>query len=38
MPFPDYVSPKGPFRHRAPKWILRFSLDSVEPHRATSET
>ena len=36
MPFPDYVAAKGPFRPRGPKWILWFSLDSVERHRVTS--
>jgi hypothetical protein len=30
---PTTLAPKGPFRPRGPKWILLFSLDSVEPHR-----
>ena len=33
---PTTLAPKGPFRPRGPKWILLFSLDSVEPHRVTS--
>jgi len=33
---PTTFAPKGPFRPRGPKWILWFSLDSVEPHRVTS--
>ena len=33
---PTTLAPKGPFRPRGPKWILWFSLDSVEPHRVTS--
>ena len=33
---PTTLAPKGPFRPRGPKWILWFSLDSVEPHRVNS--
>ena len=33
---PITLVPKGPFRPRGPKWILLFSLDSVEPHRVIS--
>jgi hypothetical protein len=33
---PTTLAPKGPFRPRGPGWILLFSLDSVEPHRVTS--
>ena len=33
---PTTLAPKGPFRPRGPGWILWFSLDSVEPHRVTS--
>src|SRR5271166_3784180 len=33
---PTTLAPKGPFRPRGPKWILLFSLDSVEPHRVNS--
>jgi len=33
---PATLAPKGPFRPRGPKRILWFSLDSVEPHRVTS--
>ena len=33
---PTTLAPKGPFRPREPKWILLFSLDSVEPHRVNS--
>ena len=33
---PTTLAPKGPFRPRGPKWVLWFSLDSVEPHRVTS--
>ena len=33
---PTMLAPKDPFRSRGPKWILLFSLDSVEPHRVTS--
>jgi len=33
---PTTLAPKGPFRPRGPKWVLWFSLDSVEPHRVNS--
>src|SRR5271166_11892 len=33
---PTTLAPKGPFRPRGPGWIRLFSLDSVEPHRVTS--
>ena len=33
---PATLAPKGLFRPRGPKRILWFSLDSVEPHRVTS--
>ena len=33
---PTTLAPKGPFRPRGPRWIRWFSLDSVEPHRVTS--
>src|SRR5208337_4439633 len=33
---PTTLAPKGTFRPRGPGWIRLFSLDSVEPHRVTS--